>query len=180
MTVEERRVEAEAGLNPTEPHRHRTEAGSGIPLVGVGPGQVEAPDVIGLELLEAHRLARQHGLRLAVTVWETKIGPWGMVLSQQPGEGNHVQPGARIQVVAAGRPHLTVPDVRGLETGIAVQVLRRIGLLPLNAEERASRLVPPGHVIATRPRAGTLVVDGERVTLVTACAATPRSSRLKG
>ena len=38
------------------------------------------PDVIGLDLVEAHRMARRHGLRLTVSVWETKIGPWGMVL----------------------------------------------------------------------------------------------------
>ncbi len=124
----------------------------------------ETPDVVGLELVAAHRLARQHRLRLSVSVWETKIGPWGMVLTQQPGDGTQ-QPGECIYVVVAARPHLAIPDVSGLEAGGAMRALRRFGLLPIRVEGRASRTVPAGHVIATRPRAGTLVADGERVTV---------------
>ncbi len=124
----------------------------------------ETPDVVGLELVAAHRLARLHRLRLSVSVWETKIGPWGMVLSQQPGGGRQ-QPGECIHVVVATRPHLVIPDVSGLEAGRAMRALRRFGLLPIRVEGRASRTVPPGHVITTRPRAGTLVADGERVTV---------------
>lgn len=124
----------------------------------------DTPDVVGLDLIDAHRLARRHRLRLSVSVWETKIGPWGMVLSQQPG-GGRPPSGACIDVIVAARPHLAIPDVGGLEAGQAMRALRRFGLLPTRVEGRASRTIPAGHVIATRPRAGTLVVDGERVTV---------------
>ncbi len=124
----------------------------------------ETPDVVGLELVAAHRLARRHRLRLSVSVWETKIGPWGMILTQQPGGGRQ-QPGECIHVVVATRPHLAIPDVDGLEAGRAMRALRRFGLLPTRVEGRASRTVPAGHVITTRPRAGTLVADGEHVTV---------------
>lgn len=120
----------------------------------------QVPDVVGMEVLEAMRFVRGLGLRLVVSVWETKIGPWGMVLSQQPQPGTSVRRGARVSVVMAGRPRVVVPDVRGLEADRASAILRRAGLDPRIAAERGSRLVPSGHVLSTRPRAGTLVFDG--------------------
>lgn len=132
---------------------------------GSTAGGPDVPDVVGLDMLEAVRLLRQRGLRLAVSVWETKIGPWGMVLSQEPARGSSLRRGQRVHVVVAGRPHLAVPDVTGLEVGVAMERLRRAGLQPVRGVERASRTVPRGHVIATRPRAGSLVQDGARVTL---------------
>lgn len=126
------------------------------------------PDVVGLGLVDAHRLARQHGLRLTVSVWETKIGPWGMVLSQQPHHGAATPRGTHVHVVAAGRPYLVVPDVGGLDAGAALHELRRSGLLPELVEDRASRTLAPGQVIATRPRAGTLVPDGALVVVLVA------------
>lgn len=129
------------------------------------PAWPEVPDVVGMEVLDALHLLRQHGLRLLVSVWETKIGPWGMVLSQQPEPQSRVRRRSRVQVVVAGRPHLVVPDVCGLEIGAAMERLRRAGLRPARGRERVSRGVAPAHVVAMHPRAGTLVVDGSRVVL---------------
>lgn len=123
------------------------------------------PDAIGLSVLDAHRLVREQRLRIAISVWETKIGPWGLVLSQDPEPGSVVQPGTRIQVVVAGRPHLTIPDVRGLPSTVAMDVLRRLGLQPAVSTARGSRTVERGSVITTQPRAGSLVADGSRIVL---------------
>ncbi len=126
---------------------------------------MEVPDVIGLDILDAHRLVRSVGLRLAVSVFETKLGPWGSILSQQPEPGASMRTGSRVHAVVAGRPHLTVPDVRGQRPDVALDALRRCGLEPIVTEWRASRTAEAGTVASTRPSAGTLVVDGSRVTL---------------
>ncbi len=133
---------------------------------------MEAPDVIGLEVPEAHRYLRPMGLRLAASVWETKVGPWGRVLSQRPAPGSGVRPGSLIEVVFAGRPHSVVPNVSGLEAELALDALRRSGFVPVLARTRASRSVPYGHVIRTQPGPGRLVVDGAFV-LVDISAARP-------
>ncbi len=160
---------------PREPERLAAdEVATAVHETGV------TPDVIGLGLVDAHRMARRHGLRLTVSVWQTKIGPWGMVLSQQPAQGSGLRPGAHIHVVAAGRPYLAVPDVCGLEESTAMQLLRSAGLRPETIEPRVSRTVPLGHVIATRPRSGTLVVDGTGVAVVLSRAPTPRRSVTMG
>lgn len=124
-----------------------------------------APEAIGLDVLDGYRLVRQHRLRVAISVWETKIGPWGQVLAQDPDPGTAVPLGSRIQLVVSGRPHLTVPDVRNLPLSVALDTLRRLGLQPEVPSERRSRTVAAGHVVSTQPRAGALVADGSRVSL---------------
>lgn len=123
------------------------------------------PDAIGLNVLDAHRLVREQRLSVAISVWETKIGPWGLVLSQDPEPGSVVRPGTRILVVVAGRPHLTVPNVRDLPHGAAVDILRRLGLRPEVARRRVSRTVEADHVISTLPGPGSLIADGSRIVL---------------
>jgi serine/threonine-protein kinase len=140
---------------------HRFDVGEPRDAAGV----LSAPDVIGLEVLDAHAVVREFGLRLAVSVWETKLGPWGSILSQQPEPGARIRSGTRIHAVVAGRPHRAVPDVRGQRVDVAIDVLRRNGLQPVVASERASRAMDAGTVVSTRPVAGALVVDGSRVSL---------------
>ncbi len=124
-----------------------------------------APDTIGLDVLDAHRLVREQHVAIAISVWETKIGPWGLVLSQDPEPGSVIGAASRITVVVAGRPHLTVPEVRGLPLVAALDILRRAGLRPEVSSERGSRSIARGEVIATTPRAGSLVTDGTHVAL---------------
>jgi beta-lactam-binding protein with PASTA domain len=132
----------------------------------VGPSQ--APDLIGLEALEAHAIARDAELRLSVAVWETTIGPWGRVLDQQPSPGTHVRRGSRIRIVVSGRPFLPVPDVRELPLSTAIEQLCWLGFVPIAGSRQASRSVPAGHIIATRPAAGELAVPGTVVALAIA------------
>lgn len=134
-----------------------------VPEVSLLAHVASTPDIVGFEVLDAHAIVKQAGLRLAVSVWETKVGPWGMILSQQPDAGEPLHAGGRIHAVVAGRPHLVIPDVQGMELRAALEALRRLGLQPVVAETRLSRTVSAGQVISTRPGAGSLVVDGSRV-----------------
>lgn len=127
--------------------------------------RIVVPDAIGLSVLDGHALVREQGLRIAISVWQTKIGPWGLILSQHPEPGSVVRSGSPIQVVVAGRPHLTVPDVRGLPRFSAMDMLRRLGLRPEVAGERRSRSVEQDSVISTLPGAGSLVADGSCIAL---------------
>jgi serine/threonine-protein kinase len=141
---------------------HRAVADGRQPVARV----LQAPDVIGLQVLDAHAAVRKLGLRLAVSVWETKLGPWGSILSQRPEPGARIRVGTRIQAVVAGRPHRAVPDVRGQRLDVAIEALRRHGLQPVVIAGRASRTIERDTVVSSRPSAGALVLDGSRVGLV--------------
>jgi hypothetical protein len=153
----------------------KAEAGSPLATLLVEPGPdhkpqrparaLPAPDVVGLAVLDAHAIVSQVGLGLAVSVWETKLGPWGLILTQQPEPGAPIRSGARVHAVVAGRPHRTVPDVRGLRLEEALDSLRRDGLEPVVTARRRSSTLAAGTVVSTRPAAGALVVDGARVSL---------------
>jgi len=127
-----------------------------------------APDLVGLSALEAYAEARAAGVRLSVSVWETRVGPWGLVIDQRPGTGTRVRRGARLSVIVSGRPHAPVPDVRGLPLETAIERLGWLGFVPLVKERRVSSSVPTGHVLSSYPDAGTLLTDGSVVALTLA------------
>lgn len=124
-----------------------------------------APDLVGLETAEARSAARALGLRLSFVVWETKIGPWGMVLEQQPTPGTPVRRGTRLHVVVSARPLVRVPDLRGWSEEAADETLRRLGFVRLSNATRADEALPDGHVASTVPAGGALVAYGSVVTL---------------
>ncbi|MEX1296011.1 MAG: PASTA domain-containing protein [Candidatus Limnocylindrales bacterium] len=134
-------------------------------------GPRRAPDMIGLDALDAHAIARESDLRLSVTVWETPTGPWGLVVDQQPSPGVHVRRGSRVRIVVSGRPHLRLPDLRGLPLETAIDELCWLGFVPLVDARRPSGSVRAGHIISTRPAAGTLTAHGSVVALTVAKAA---------
>ena len=129
------------------------------------PGRRVVPDVVGLDALDGDCLARDAGVQLSVSVWETKVGPWGMILVQHPSAGARVKPGSRVHVVVSGRTHARVPAVRGLPVEEAVELVRRAGLRPIVAVGQAAGSAPVGHVASIRPTAGTLVTDGSVVAI---------------
>lgn len=131
-------------------------------------GPCLAPDLIGLDAIDAHAIANESGLRLSVAVWETSVGPWGRVLDQQPSPGIRVRRGGRIRLVVSGRPFLPVPDVRGLPMDAAIEQLLWLGFVPIADSRRASRSVPAGHIVSTRPAAGQLAAHGTVVALAIA------------
>jgi len=153
MTIEE----ATPVTAPVEPARQPERQVSGTPCL--------VPDLIGLDAPAAHQLARGAGIHLAVSVWETRVGPWGMVLDQRPGPGARVRRGTRVQVVVSGRPQAHIPDVTGMDLGAALEHLSWLGFVPLVGGRQRSIAIAAGHIISTRPAADTLVAEGSVVAL---------------
>ena len=166
MTIEDRvAIPALADEGPSHGHRPALPTHQASPTDGV---PCHAPDLVGLPALEAHAAARTAGVRLSVSVWETRVGPWGMVIDQRPAAGSRVRRGGRLSVIVSGQPHAPIPDVRGLPLDAAIERLCWLGFVPLVKARRTSDRVPPGHIITTRPSAGTLLADGSVVALTLA------------
>jgi serine/threonine-protein kinase len=87
-------------------------------------------------------------------------------VAQYPAAGTGTRPGARVSVVVAGGPDVQVPDVRGRTEGAALQILRSIGLDAGRRSEYRTDAAQAGHVMRTRPRAGSTVAMGSCVDYV--------------
>ena len=123
------------------------------------------PELIGLEAFGAHALASTAGVRLSVSVWQTLVGPWGLVLEQLLQPGARVRRGTRLHVIVSGRPHQPVPDVRGLSLEAAIEQLSWLGFIPLTTARLRSHEHPVGQVIEVRPTPGTVLAHGSVVAL---------------
>ena len=131
-------------------------------------GSCPAPDLVGYERFAAQARASCWNLRLSVSVWETSVGPWGKVLDQRPLAGERIRRGSRIEVIVAGRPHDHVPDVLGLPLRSVVDELCWLGFVPLVAARRSSQTFAAGHIVSSRPSAGTAMAHGSVVSLTVA------------
>jgi serine/threonine-protein kinase len=92
-------------------------------------------------------------------------------VAQDPAPGVLLAPGDTVTITVGARPAVVVPDVRGGEEAEMLAVLRDAGLRPERRVARRSDRIPEGHIVRTRPRAGSSVPYGTKVTCVVA---TPR------
>jgi serine/threonine-protein kinase len=168
VAIAGQRIGAASRMPTPAPLVHQTS----LPTGGAGP----APDLIGSGFHDAYALANAAGLRLSVSVWETTVGPWGRVLDQRPEPNARLRRGGRIVVIVSGRPQEQVPDVRALPLADAIDRLVWLGFVPLVESRRASCSVPAGHLLATRPAAGTLLACGSVVALAVASAQRERAT----
>jgi beta-lactam-binding protein with PASTA domain len=140
--------------------------------LGDGPaGTVSTPDLRGMASRDALRLGRMSDLRVWVRKRPTAEATWDRVLAQDPAPGVPLWPGSTITLTIGERPAVEVPDVRGGEEAEMLTVLRQAGLRPDRRVARRSDRVPEGHIVKTRPRAGSMVPLGTKLTYVVA---TPR------
>ena len=135
------------------------------------PGTLSAPDLRGMAEPEARLIGRLSELHIQVDAHMTQEALWGRVVAQDPVPGATLRPGDTLTITVGERSTVLVPDVRGGAEDDMLGVLREAGLRPERRVTRRSDSVPEGHIVRTRPRAGSSVPLGAKVTYVVA---TPR------
>ena len=107
-------------------------------------------------------------LRVLVTAHTAQQALWDRVVGQDPAPGVSMRPGDSLTITVGARPAVEVPDVRGGEEAEMLAVLREAGLRPEHRVARRSDSVQEGHIVRTRPRAGSTVAHGTKVTYIVA------------
>jgi len=125
----------------------------------VHQGTVSVPELIGLNLEEASRLAHDRGLVIGADdsgVFSSDLPP-GVVAVQEPHPGFHLKSGSSVRVrLSLGSERVVVPTVRTEPLQSALAALERVGLLPGTRYGVKGQLAGDS-VVATDPPAGATV-----------------------
>ena len=135
------------------------------------------PELIGMSVQDARRVARLSGLLLKVEERPAGQGLWSRVLGQIPDPDTNLVRGDVVSITIGARPQVVVPDVRGGTELDALTTLRDAGLVPSRRVARQSDRVPEGYVVRTRPRPGASVTAGTRIAYVIATAPRRHSAK---
>jgi serine/threonine-protein kinase len=144
------------------------EVGSEVELtVGTGPDTVEVPDVTGINQIQARGILEQSSLALgAVAEDYSDTVPEGAIISQDPAEGEEVEPDSEVGVtVSLGVQQVEVPEVYGASLLEAQAILEDAGLFAAPVESTLPNEEAAGTALETDPIAGTPVDPGATVTL---------------
>ena len=128
---------------------------------------VPCPDITGLDVEEAKRIADGAGLSLLVMKYEVKKDiPYNQVLAQNPDAATPVRAGRTVSVVVSDGPRpMEIPQLVGLSLEEAQAEITARGL-PL----KEVLYVPNenrGKVLAQTPSAGMNIIDEEGMVLIT-------------
>jgi beta-lactam-binding protein with PASTA domain len=133
------------------------------------PQKVAVPRLTGNPLEAAKTLLTDSGFILGnVSEEPNETMVAGTVVKQQPTAGARTEKGARIDLVVAVVPRVSVPDVARQDLVSAEAALTRAGLLVGKKATKISIEIPPGAVLSQNPPAGELVNKNTRVDLVLA------------
>lgn len=133
----------------------------------VAEGEVtQVPDLVGLTDDEARSSLEAAGLEFRVgTELSHPRAPEGAVLAQSPLPGGFARPGAPVEVtLSLGPEQRRVPNLQGLSGRQGRLVLERLEFRV--SEDSVRSPVERGHVVGTRPQAGTRLTVPSTVTLV--------------
>lgn len=125
---------------------------------------LRVPDLVGLSLAAALRLARQSAIPLGISTRDDQPGPAGHVVSQEPPAGGYLLQKMRLHAVVAVSSLVPVPDVRLLRETDATDLIIAAGLRPGHRDPRALPMDTEAVIVTrTRPRTGSLVAVGTKV-----------------
>ena len=123
---------------------------------------VTVPLVHGLKRVNAEAQLRAAGLTPNVQFRPSQLVPKGVVISQDPTEGNKIDKGNQVTiVVASGKPKTTVPDVKTQNLADAIAALTSKHLKYKVFEVHSNQ--PANTVTATAPAGGAVVPWGTQV-----------------
>jgi beta-lactam-binding protein with PASTA domain/predicted Ser/Thr protein kinase len=131
--------------------------------VGVGPGTVEVPAVIGLDVDRAENTLQNAGFDSVQTEEIDSLKPADQVVDVSPGEGQSVDPGTTVTLQVSDGDAV-VPDVTGQQQAAATQTLRGAGFTNVTTEQVESQQ-PEGTVVETDPSGGEQASADDPITL---------------
>jgi beta-lactam-binding protein with PASTA domain len=136
-------------------------------ILSRGSDQLAAPNLTGFTLPQASRLLAEAGLNLGpVTAIHSDAHARETIIAQEPGAGAPVTRGASLRLLQSLGPWedlLTVPDLRGREMVVALNLLKELQLeARISFEQAVSR---EGHVVAQDPPAGAQIKVGGQVRI---------------
>ena len=147
----------------------RVDEGSAVDVVvSIGPENIAVPSVIGDTEEEARAELEAAGLGIDPASEPNDEVEAGLVFAQDPGEGQEVPPGMVVAVsISEGSEGTALPDVTGQDADDAQRTLEDQLGVDVNQEEETDELCTqePGAVCRTDPEPGTVVVEGDGVTL---------------
>ena len=140
-------------------------AGSVVKVfVSAGQQQVNVPDVVGEEAGAAQAKLANAGLNPVVKTDTASTAPASTVVQQDPAGGTKVNPHSNVTVyVSAGGTK--VQDVTGDPASTAKSVLEGQGFTVNEVDKRGPSSAPAGTVYTQNPRAGTVLAQGQAVTI---------------
>jgi serine/threonine-protein kinase len=136
-------------------------------VVSKGPERYDVPALKGMTQQEAAAALTQANLTVGAVSQEfdDKV-PTDLVRSSSPKAGQAVKPGTAVDlVISKGPKPVPVPNVEGKKLTSAKNQLGDAGLKVDSAQEY-SESVAKNVVISQKPKAGTVVDSGSRVSLV--------------
>jgi membrane peptidoglycan carboxypeptidase len=135
------------------------------------PVRTTVPDVIGMTSTEARATLTAAGLSATVQIVDS-AQPEGTVVAQDPGGGSETFPDSVVSLEVSNgvAPIATVPDVLGMNSGVARALLIDEGFKVDLVEQVGPNENNHGRVIAQNPRGGSDLLEGKTVTITAAVA----------
>ncbi len=125
---------------------------------------IAVPYVVGLQQTQAVNLVLNKNLTPKVVHKANSDVEEGFVFAQTPTEGTRVDKDTTVVIdVSSGKPQVTIPSVVGESATDAVQKLTQSGLDAQVANVHSDK--PDGQVVAQKPAAGLVVVEGTQVRI---------------
>ena len=152
--------------------RYMQQVMSGLnPIAFPAPIRSGVPNVVGMTLTAAKATLREARLG-----WTTEIvdsaQPAGTVVAQTPGGGSQTIPGSSVALEVSNgiAPIVRVPDVVGMNSGVARALLTEAGFDVNIVTQVGPNENNHGRVIAQNPRGGSELLEGKTVTITVAVA----------
>jgi serine/threonine protein kinase len=123
---------------------------------------ISVPELRGKTLDQARLALQSAGLTATVQGVNANVDR-NVVTDQKPDTGTSLPAGGTVTIVV-GTGSTTIPDVSNMPRDAAIKTLQN-NSFRVNVRERRDNRVPPGAVIETVPKAGTVAVRGSEVEL---------------
>lgn len=141
--------------------------GSTVTLTpSAGPAQIPVPDLIGFDVIEAHKVILAAGFAVGEEDTVASGSDPGTVVATRPSAGSARDAGTPVDLILSSGPgRVTVPPVLGLPLAEARAALRGAGL-QVGRVRRGDPSSAPGTVAQQNPAPGTSSLRDRPVDLV--------------